>query len=145
MRYLILLALAFTGCARVCEWKYQPTNQDVQDLIDCEYKHASDDRLTLQQKMDLQRGCYDLYRMKKRVKAPSPQEQARISGEARDVERVPSGDGCNTCTCQGNVCGCTSLYCGPAVVETRNVERMPDESSCVREDGVLHCYMGKMP
>lgn len=60
MKKLLLLSmLTFSGCATVDH----SFRDNVQQLVDCEYRYASKN-LTCMQIYDLQLSCYDLFKMR---------------------------------------------------------------------------------
>jgi hypothetical protein len=62
MKPLIFLALLLGGCAT----KRDPFRENINELIDCEYRYADGKDQTMQQIHDLQIGCYELYKMRQR-------------------------------------------------------------------------------
>jgi|CXWL01.1.fsa_nt_gi hypothetical protein len=60
MRYALAALTLLAGCA------HDPFKENVQKLIDCEYRYASKPGLTCLQIYDLQMGCYTLYQMRNR-------------------------------------------------------------------------------
>ena len=56
----------FCGCSTMCARNDRDFRENIQELIDCQYRVMDKDGLTVDQKYSLQFGCYALYQMRKR-------------------------------------------------------------------------------
>ncbi len=63
MKYaIVVIVVTFSGCATPRD----PFRENVQSLIDCEYKWTQQDGLTVHEIIELQAGCYSLYQMRRK-------------------------------------------------------------------------------